>query len=193
MKNHIVRPRQYVTGISYWSNPNAAQNDKDSYLDMSVRTKYSNSLVESLKQYYKPEDKFSLHELGCGWGTNLGVIKENFQNVVITANDVWKDAIDYVKINRPYVDLTEKDTFEFINDAVENKKSFDVIITNAHLIHIADNDLVGLSGLHKICKRAILQENIRNLEFLVTNMKLANMKTVNLPDSNYRYIFENEI
>jgi 2-polyprenyl-3-methyl-5-hydroxy-6-metoxy-1,4-benzoquinol methylase len=190
MVKNFSRPQKYITGVEYWKSPNKSQNDKSSYLDINVRSKYANSLIVALKKIYKEDSVFSIHEMGCGWGTNLEMIKHNFKNAVISANDVWKDAIDFIAKNRNYIELVEQDTFEFIKTSANLDKKFDVIITNAHLIHFKDESLIGLSNLHKICKNAILQENILNLEVLVENMQLVHVEKTDLPDCDYQYTFK---
>jgi 2-polyprenyl-3-methyl-5-hydroxy-6-metoxy-1,4-benzoquinol methylase len=191
MKNNLSRPAKYKTGEAYWSRPNPRENDKDSYLDLKVRSKYSYSLVDALKLFFQTNEKFTLHEFGCGWGTNLQIIKKEFPNVEITANDIWLDAIDYNLKNRDYIKLFKQDTFEFIDYSIEQKLKFDVIITNAHLVHIENEKLLRLRDLHKICKRAIIQENIKNLEIVISlPMQLKELKETKLPDSEFRYIFE---
>lgn len=183
------RPQKYFTGVKYWAAPNPNQNFKDEYLSLNVKMPYINSIIDCLRSSYDSTSQFTLHELGCGWGTNLEFIKKEFPNSILTANDVWVDAIQYVKSNRPYVDIVEKDTFDFIEQSVENNRCFDVIITNAHLIHITDEKLLGLKNLFKICNHAILQENIENLETAVDNMTLKEAKRTYLPDADYRYFF----
>lgn len=185
----FIRPQKYITGRKYWSAPKPEQNDKRDYLDLSVRSKYSNSIIECLDSIYDKNQSFKLHELGCGWGTNLELINKEFPNAIITANDVWIEAIAYIKENRPYVDVVEKDTFDFIEESASSGKHYDVIITNAHLIHIDDDRLIGLKNLSKICNNAILQERIENLESIVENMLLKEVKKTSLPDSDYRYHF----
>jgi trans-aconitate methyltransferase len=179
----------YVAGIKYWQSPEKKENDRADYLDMKVRLPYALSIVEVLSYKFKKEDSFTLHELGCGWGTNLGVIHEYLPNSILTGNDVWKDALTYVKQNREYIDVVEKDSAEFIENYCEQNKKLDVIITNAHLIHLEDNQLPVLNKLHAICRIAILQENISNIEEAM-KMKLVEKKTMKLPDCDYRYFFE---
>lgn len=185
----IKRPSDYVTGIKYWQAPIEKENGKSDYLNMSVRLPYSLSIVEVLSQKFKKEDSFTLHELGCGWGTNLGIIHEHFPNATLTGNDVWKDAIAYIKENRGYVDIVEEDSADFLKNCIEQNKNFDVIITNAHLIHIETSRLSMLRDLHTVCKSAVIQENIENVDSVVS-MKLVEKKKTTLPDSNYRYFFE---
>lgn len=187
--SNFIRPQRYITGREYWSSPKPEQNGKSDYLDLEVRSTYANSIIECLSSIYSKNEIFKLHEFGCGWGTNLELIKKEFPNVIITGNDVWIDAIDYIKENRTYVNVVEKDTFDFINESTASGECYDVIITNAHLIHIDDTRLTGLKNLSKICNNAILQEHIKGLEHLVENMTLKEVKKTSLPDSDYRYHF----
>ena len=186
----MKRPQKYITGSEYWSSPKASQNAKEDYLNLAVRHHYYESIIEKLKKLYEPNDTFTLHELGCGWGTNLEAIKNHFPNAQCSANDIWKDAIEYVRVHRPYVEIVEMDTFQFIDSKVSEGRLFDVIITNAHLIHINDERLKGLCNLHRICRQAILQENIVDLNDMVTGMRFEVTKISNVPDSDYQYYFQ---
>lgn len=185
----MKRPQKYITGSEYWSNPKSSQNAKDDYLDLAVRHHYYDSIIEKLKKLFSPSDSFTLHEFGCGWGTNLAAIKQHFPNVQCSANDVWKDAIEYVRLHRPYIKIVEMDTFEFINSKVDEGYLFDIVITNAHLIHFKDESLKGLAKLHSMCQQAILQENIIDLNDVVSEMKYEVTKISNAPDSDYQYYF----
>ena len=185
----MQRPQKYMTGIEYWSNPDSCQNGKEAYIDENVRKKYYEEIIESLSKIFKCEDTFTIHEFGCGWGTNLAGIKNVFPNSKMSANDVWKDALDYVQLHRSYIDIIEMDTIDFIKEKCELNVVYDVIITNAHLIHISDERLKNLKDLHKICNHAILQENIQGLEKIVICMESKILSMKNLPDSDYQYNF----
>jgi len=188
----MKRPQEYITGIEYWSNPDLQQNGKKDYLNDVIRRRYYEEIIKSLYEIFDKEDTFTLHELGCGWGTNLGAINAAFPNAKISANDIWKDAIDYVQTNRPYVDIIEMDTFDFIKMKITSNVVYDVIITNAHLIHFKDESLEEIKNLHKICKYAVIQENISGLEKVVLSMESKVRHMDNMPDSDYQYLFKRE-
>lgn len=154
--SNFSRP-QYVCCIDYWKSPKLSQNSKEDYLDEGVRQKYADSIVVALKRLFKEDDTFTVHELGVGWGFNLGVVHRTFPNALLSGNGVWVDACEYIRQSVPDITLYELDTFEFIKSVT---RKFDVVITNAHLIHLQDDRLHELSELHKICEIAILQENI---------------------------------
>ena len=183
---NIERHRRYKVGIDYWKKPDSG-NAKEEYLDTARREKYTKPIIEFLKSHYNNNDEFKLHELGMGWGTNLFLIKQHFPNCVISGNDVWKEALAHVRKVDKHISVTEMDTFDFGDKYVQEGKKFDVIISNAHIIHLPLNKLP--ISLSEICSVAYLQENINFLENGI-NMDLVKVSQPGLPDADYAYVFK---
>lgn len=179
----------YIVGTNYWQSPDG-RNFPENYLDVGFRKKYADPIVETIKKKFKKDDTFTIHEFGCGWGTLLLRIHQEFPNAKISANDVWDEAINFIKKERKFIKIEKKDTFDFIEKCVDNKNKFDFVFSNAHFIHLPDKRLSELSKISRICEYAYFQEAIKNIHEDFKEEMKHDTKNTGLPDSDYGCFLE---
>ncbi len=179
--------KKYHVGHKYWLNPNPKENQKSSYLNANERQRYADSLIKKLKCIYEPEDTFRLHELGCGWGYNLDAIKDAFPNVLTSGNDIWKAALTYLDDENNGHAIHEFDTYDYLKFLSISNTKIDVIISNAHIIHLDESEFEQFKNLGSITKYAILQESIHDVDRVITSMTCTEKNNINLPDCDIQY------
>jgi len=107
--------------------------------------KNSKEFVKILKDIdiiERENDKYKIFEIGAGSGRNLHYIKEEFPNVKIACNDLFKQASfeemsDSIK---DIVDFYEADTLELFE---QNRfEDIDLLISSDHLMHLQTNKVI---------------------------------------------------
>ncbi len=107
--------------LDYWKNSGVATyNDKN---------KMKRSFSVALRRYIPEKTSGTLHEFGCNIGMNLKLISECHNNLILSGNDIAKNAR---KHHYDCFDFYEDDTASFI----EKMNPVDYIITMAHLVHM---------------------------------------------------------
>jgi len=192
--------KSYVVGEKYWKDPAARDkekkrrlnNTKEDYVNDAHRKLYSRQLIETMLQYFKEEQSFSMHEFGAGWGAMLYSIHEIFPSAQMSMNDIWKDALEYVVNELPFIKSEEMLTQEWVKSRVsKSEPRLDLIITNTHLIHLDKLDITNvLLSAASITNMLILQEDILNLETVWENdarFDLLSKQSDGPNGANYRY------
>jgi len=201
IKNHeINKGSTYFVDKESWGSGSYQSKGKGNSLaaylddDGGKKVEIFDAIYEAMKSHLNGTEP-RIHEIGCGPGFHLKQLLLKKKKFLISGSDVWEDAIKDLKKSTK-IKAILSGTQEFVEKyAGRNKKSFDVVFSCAHLIHLTTEEINSLTQLSEVCKVAVFLENIQNLEDVFSDYKVTKIdRNSDNPsgwgDCRYLYIVE---
>jgi len=128
---------------SYFSSHYASLDKKQNEIDYLKKSKHGKQFIEFLPSNYD----IKIIDLGCGTGSLVSGLKNSgYKNV--SGIDVSHENIEHGKLAD--LDIEHEEIIDFLDQAIENNKNYDVIFLMDVLEHLDDSELFDV--VHKVKK-----------------------------------------